>query len=116
MAPDQAAKINEMMAKRPPVVTSTVVEKIETKKLAESDFAIPERLHQARTADRHPMKPGAMKMAPPAARTGIAGSALRRSRRLARIDTTGESELKKRAGSVGAPLVVSIDAKRLHRG
>src|ERR1700685_664545 len=33
MAPEQAAKINEMMAKRPPVSTSTMVEKIETKKL-----------------------------------------------------------------------------------
>ena len=41
MAPEQAAKINEMMAKRPPVTTSTRVEKIERKKLADSDFAIP---------------------------------------------------------------------------
>ena len=41
MAPDQVARFNEMMAKRPPVTTSTVVEKIEAKKLAEADFAIP---------------------------------------------------------------------------
>ena len=30
-----------MMAKRPPVSTSTVVEKIESKKLADADFAVP---------------------------------------------------------------------------
>ena len=41
MAPDQVARFNEMVAKRPPVTTSTVVEKIEAKKLAEADFAIP---------------------------------------------------------------------------
>jgi len=41
MAPDQVARFNEMMAKRPPVTNSTVVEKIEAKKLAEADFAIP---------------------------------------------------------------------------
>jgi hypothetical protein len=42
MAPEQAAKINDMMAKRPPVVTSTLVEKVETKKLSDSDFIIPD--------------------------------------------------------------------------
>ena len=42
MAPEQAAKINEMMAKRPPVVTTTVVEKIESKKLADNEFVIPD--------------------------------------------------------------------------
>jgi len=41
MAPEQAAKINEMMAKRPPVVTNQIVENIEAKKLAEADFAVP---------------------------------------------------------------------------
>jgi hypothetical protein len=41
MSPEQAAKINEMMAKRPPVTTSSVVEKIENKKLAGSEFEVP---------------------------------------------------------------------------
>ena len=61
MAPDQAAKIKEMMAKRPPIVTSQVVEKIESKKLAESDFAIPSDY----TKKEMPTAPtGAMRMAP----------------------------------------------------
>ena len=47
MAPEQAAKINEMMAKRPPVMTSTMVEKIEAKKLADGRFRDSVRLHQA---------------------------------------------------------------------
>jgi hypothetical protein len=65
MAPDQAQKIKEMMAKRPPIVTSQVVEKIESKKLAESDFAIPSDY----TKKEMPTAPGpgAMRMAPPAA-------------------------------------------------
>jgi hypothetical protein len=41
MSPEQAAKINEMMAKRPPVTTSSVVEKVENKKLAGSEFEVP---------------------------------------------------------------------------
>ncbi len=59
MAPEQAAKINEMMAKRPPVVTNTKVEKIEAKTLADSDFAIP-----AGFTKRELPGPGAMKMSP----------------------------------------------------
>jgi hypothetical protein len=59
MAPDQAAKINEMMSKRPPVVTSTVVEKIESKKLADNDFAVPDGFTK-----RELPAPGAMKMGP----------------------------------------------------
>jgi hypothetical protein len=68
MAPEQAAKINEMMAKRPPVTTSTMVEKIETKKLADSDFAIPSGYTQRELPGpgTMTMKPGAMKMPPPA--------------------------------------------------
>src|SRR5208337_1656530 len=75
MAPEQAAKINEMMAKRPPVMTSTVVEKIETKKLADSDFAIPSDYTKRELPGPGSMRmapgamkmaPGAMKMAPPA--------------------------------------------------
>ncbi|MDB5107257.1 MAG: hypothetical protein JWM69_198 [Candidatus Binatus sp.] len=41
MSPEQAAKINQMMAGRPPVVTKTVVTKIEAKKLDTDTFAIP---------------------------------------------------------------------------
>ncbi len=75
MAPEQAAKINEMMAKRPPVTTSTVVEKIEAKKLAADDFAVPAGFTKralpgpgSMMMKRGAMKmgPGAMKMAPPA--------------------------------------------------
>ena len=79
MAPDQAAKINEMMAKRPPVVTTWQVEKIEAKKLAESDFAIPEGFTKKEmpTGPEHGamrMSPGAMKMAPPAGASGAGAS------------------------------------------
>ena len=68
MAPEQAAKINEMMAKRPPVTTNTVVEKIETKKLADADFAIPSGFTKRDLPGPGTMmmKPGAMKMPPPA--------------------------------------------------
>lgn len=65
MAPEQAAKINEMMAKRPPVVTNTVVEKIESKKLAENEFAIPDGFtkRELPAPGSSPMK---MQMKPPA--------------------------------------------------
>jgi hypothetical protein len=59
MAPDQAAKINEMMAKRPPVMTTTVVEKVELKKLTDADFVVP-----ADFTKRELPQPGMMKMAP----------------------------------------------------
>ena len=137
MAPEQAAKINEMMAKRPPVVTSTMVEKIESKKLADSDFAIPAGLTK-RELPTAPAGAGGMKMPPGhpgAPGAGAPGGApqvrapqvralrvqvlrvARRRRRSespkrtrARIHSTVASELntRKRAGSVGAPLVVSM--------
>jgi Domain of unknown function (DUF4412) len=69
MAPDQAAKINEMMAKRPPVTTSTMVEKIETKKLADSDFAVPSGFTK-----RDLPGPGSMMMKPPPAGAPNAGA------------------------------------------
>ena len=62
MAPEQAAKINEMMAKRPPVMTSTVVEKIETKKLADEDFTVPTDFTK-----RDLPQPGSMMRMPPKA-------------------------------------------------
>jgi hypothetical protein len=82
MAPEQAAKINEMMAKRPPVQTSTVVEKIETKKLAASDFAIPDGYTKRELPAQGAMmmkpgakmSPGAMHMMPPAGGPGAAAS------------------------------------------
>ena len=69
MAPEQAAKINEMMAKRPPVTTSTMVEKIETEETGRLRFRDSIGLSPS---DELPgpgsmtMKPGAMKMPPPA--------------------------------------------------
>ena len=65
MSPEQAAKINEMMAKRPPVVTNTVVKKIESKKLAENEFAIPDGFtkRELPAPGSSPMK---MQMKPPA--------------------------------------------------
>jgi hypothetical protein len=76
MAPDQAAKINEMMAKRPPVMTSTVVEKIESKKLADADFTVPSDYTKRDLPGPGGMmmKPGTMKMAP-AAGAPAAGAA-----------------------------------------
>jgi hypothetical protein len=41
MKPEDAAKLGAMMAKRPPRVMSQTVEKIESKQLADSDFAVP---------------------------------------------------------------------------
>jgi Domain of unknown function (DUF4412) len=66
MPPEQAAKINEMMAKRPPVVTSQRVEKIESKKLADADFAIPPDYTKRDLPGPGAMRmpPGGMKMAP----------------------------------------------------
>jgi len=66
MSADQAAKINDMMAKRPPVVTSTMVEKIQSKKLVDSDFVVPSDFAKRELPGPGSMAPGAMKMAPPA--------------------------------------------------
>jgi Domain of unknown function (DUF4412) len=75
MSPDQAAKINDMMAKRPPVMTSTVVEKIEAKKLADADFAVPADFTKRELpGPGSMMKPGGMKM-PPGAGTPAAAPA-----------------------------------------
>ena len=73
MSPDQAAKISQMMKNRPPVVTTTVVEKIEAQKLASDTFTVPAGF----TKKDLPAGPGgmggikippsAMKMAPGAA-------------------------------------------------
>jgi hypothetical protein len=76
MAPEQAAKINEMMAKRPPVLITQMVEKIESKKLAAADFEVPAGF--AKKEMPAGPGPGAMKMAPgagaPAAGAPAAGA------------------------------------------
>src|SRR5262249_16776866 len=41
LPPERAAKINEMMAKRPPVTTKTVVTKIESQHLSDDSFVVP---------------------------------------------------------------------------
>jgi hypothetical protein len=76
MAADQAAKINDMMAKRPPVITSTKVEKIESKTLADSDFTVPSDFTKRELPGPGSMKmsPGAMKMAPPMSAPGAGAS------------------------------------------
>lgn len=41
MSPDQAAKIKDMLAKRPPVTNKTVVSKVTIQDIAASDFTVP---------------------------------------------------------------------------
>ncbi|HXZ89347.1 MAG TPA: hypothetical protein VEF07_12295 [Candidatus Binataceae bacterium] len=41
MSPDQTAKINDMLAKRPPTVTHMTVTKISTRKLSADTFSVP---------------------------------------------------------------------------
>lgn len=65
MKPEQLEQIKEAMAKRPPIMTSQVVEKIESKKLAASDFEIPSD-YTKKEMPTAP-SPGMMKMAPQAA-------------------------------------------------
>lgn len=61
MSPEQAAKISQMMKNRPPVVTSTVVQKVETQKLASDTFTVPAGF----TKEEPPAGPGmGMKMPP----------------------------------------------------
>jgi len=82
MPPEQAAKLAEMMKNRPPVVTSTEVEKIETQKLASDTFTVPAgftkeeppagpgmgmRMPPGGIKGMKMMPPGAMMMAPSAA-------------------------------------------------
>jgi hypothetical protein len=63
MSPEQAAKINEMMKNRPPVQTSTVVEKIESEKLASDAFTVPAGF----TKKELPTSPAMPMRMPPAA-------------------------------------------------
>ncbi len=56
MSPEQAAKINQMMANRPPVQTKTVVSKIVAQNLPDDTFAIPAGF----TKKELPQAPGGM--------------------------------------------------------
>lgn len=60
MSAEQTAKINKMMAGRPPVKTSTVVSKIEVKSLPADTFEIPAGF----TKREMPTGPGGMRMGP----------------------------------------------------
>jgi hypothetical protein len=68
MKPEDAAKVSEMMAKRPPLLMNQTVEKIESKKLSDADFAVPADF----TKRELPAAPamGSMKMAPAAGAPG----------------------------------------------
>ncbi len=80
MKPEDAAKLSAMMAKRPPRVMSQTVEKIESKKLADADFAVPAGFTKKERPAMGPgpgamkMGPGAMKMGPGAGAPGAAAS------------------------------------------
>ena len=74
----------------------------------------PERLHQERNANG--ARTGRDENGAAGGRSGIAGSALRRRDRLARIHTTGESELKKERGPCGPRSCFDRTRKRLHGG
>jgi hypothetical protein len=75
MSAEQAAKINEMMAKRPPVTTTTTVEKIENKKLAASEFEVPGDYTKRDLPAQGMMKAPGAKMAPGAVPPAAAPSA-----------------------------------------
>jgi len=70
MSAAQADKINQMMKNRPPVVTNTIVEKIEAQKLASDTFTIPAGFTKKELPagpggmGGMKMPPGAMKMPP----------------------------------------------------
>jgi hypothetical protein len=62
MPPDQAQKLAQMIANRPPIVTKTTVTKITTRALADSEFAPP----AGYTKQAMPTMPGPGAGAPPA--------------------------------------------------
>lgn len=69
LPPDQAKKLTEMMAKRPPTLTSTLVEKIESKTLTDADFEIPAGFTKIT------MPTGPIRMSTPPKAPGAAASA-----------------------------------------
>jgi Domain of unknown function (DUF4412) len=46
ISPDQAAKIKDMLAKRPPVINKTVVTKVAVQEIAAADFTVPADYHK----------------------------------------------------------------------
>jgi Domain of unknown function (DUF4412) len=69
MSPEQEKRIQQAMANRKPTTTSTVVTKIEEKKLADSDFAVPAGFSKREMQMRMGMPmhaPHPMPSAPPA--------------------------------------------------
>ncbi len=65
MSPDQAAKITQMMANRPPIVTKTVVTKVVAQNLPADTFAVPADFTKKDIP--HGPAMGGMKMGAPAA-------------------------------------------------
>jgi hypothetical protein len=63
MTPEQAEKIRQMLANRPPMVTKTVVTKVTTKKLSADTFAVPAGFTKREM--RQPAPPPAGAGAPP---------------------------------------------------
>ena len=104
LSADQQAKLQQMMANRKPITTQTVVTKIVEQKISADQFKVP-----AGYTKRELPKPGehGMMSAPQGCSGVRAVSALGLGdSRMRRRDR----ESKKRAGSIRAPLVVSIKA------
>ncbi len=59
MSPAQAEKIRQMLANRPPMVTTTVVTKVTTKKLAADTFAVPAGFTKREMSQTGQMAPSA---------------------------------------------------------
>jgi hypothetical protein len=68
MTPDQQKRIQQAMANRKPTTTSTVVSKVEEKKLADSDFAVPAGFNKREMQMNMGMPMGGPHPAPPPAK------------------------------------------------
>jgi Domain of unknown function (DUF4412) len=65
MTPDEQKRMQQAMANRKPTTTSTVVTKIEEKKLADSDFAVPAGFNKREMQMHMGMPMGAPHITPP---------------------------------------------------
>ncbi|HUA34105.1 MAG TPA: DUF4412 domain-containing protein [Candidatus Binataceae bacterium] len=74
LPPEQAKKIEEAMAKRPPVVTKTTVTKVTSQKLAESTFEVPSDYKERQMPGRTGTGPGMGMMMKPGASGAAAGA------------------------------------------
>lgn len=70
LPPEQAKKIEEAMAKRPPVTTKTTVTKVSSQKIAESTFEVPSDYKERQMPGRPGMGPGMGMMMKPGAGSG----------------------------------------------